>query len=131
MAVEPDAVRIDKWLWCVRLFKTRSAAAAACTKGKVFVGDGAVKPAHKVVVGDLVHVRRPDHTGEYRVVKLIEKRVGAPIAVECYADLTPPRERPDRLVQAEWATRERGTGRPTKRDRRLIESMRREPDRSD
>ena len=116
--------RIDQWLWAVRLFKTRSAATAACTNGEVRIGDGSVKPARRVKVGEHVDVKRRDHVATYEVVRLIKKRVGAPIAVECYIDHTPDRPRQDHVTDALAGVRDRGAGRPTKRDRRQIERLR-------
>lgn len=121
-------VRIDKWLWAVRLFKTRSAANDACSSGRVRIDGTAAKPASRVSVGDELTVRTRGVTRTYRVDKLIEKRVGAAIAVECYEDLTPadalprPRTKGER-IDAAWAERSRGAGRPTKRDRRQMEKF--------
>lgn len=116
--------RIDQWLWAVRLFKTRSAATAACNNGEVRVDGGSVKPARRVKVGEQVDVKRRDHVATYEVVRLIKKRVGAPIAVECYIDHTPERPTRDHVGDALAGVRDRGAGRPTKRDRRQIERLR-------
>jgi ribosome-associated heat shock protein Hsp15 len=122
------AVRVDKWLWSVRAFKTRTKASAACDDGHVLVNDVAAKPATRVAVGDVVAARRGDHTLVYVVVELIEKRVSAVRAAECYEDRSPPTEPRERPGQAVFARRDRGAGRPTKRDRREIERLRgREP----
>ena len=123
-----EQVRIDKWLWAVRLFKTRSAANDACSSGRVRVAGAPAKPAHRVKVGDEIAVRTRGVTRTYRVIEVIEKRVGAAIAVECFEDLTPPDERPgptDRRtrIDAAWAERGRGAGRPTKRERREMEKF--------
>lgn len=121
-------VRVDKWLWAVRLFKTRSAAGEACSKGRVRVGGDPAKPARRVQVGDEVVVRRRGFSSTYTVDRIIEKRVGAAVAVDCYTDLTPdedkpkPRTRTER-IDAAWAERSRGMGRPTKRDRRQMEKF--------
>ncbi|MEM7094678.1 MAG: RNA-binding S4 domain-containing protein [Actinomycetota bacterium] len=123
-----SSVRVDKWLWAVRLFKTRSAANEACSSGRVRVGGTAAKPASRVAAGDEVSVRTRGVTRTYRIDRVIEKRVGAAIAAECYEDLTPPDALPsphrggDR-VDAAWAERDRGAGRPTKRDRRQMEKF--------
>lgn len=121
---DPAKVRIDRWLWSVRLFKTRSAASDACAKGRISIGDDSVKPARKVSVGEVIEVRRPDFTETYRVERTIEKRVGAPIAVECYTDLSPERPVKVKPDVPFYAVRARGEGRPTKRDRREIDRLR-------
>ena len=123
-----DGVRIDKWLWSVRLFKTRSAANEACSSGRVRIGGSPAKPANRVEVGDEVAVRTRGVTRTYRVDRVIEKRVGAAIAAECYEDLTSPEAvppSPDRQarIDAAWAERTRGSGRPTKRDRRQMDKF--------
>ncbi|MEU6808487.1 RNA-binding S4 domain-containing protein [Streptomyces sp. NPDC046831] len=116
------SVRIDSWIWSVRLIKTRSTGAAACRGGHVRVNGERVKPAYSVRVGDEVRLR---HEGRERVVvvkRLIRKRVGAPVAVQCYIDNSPPP--PPREAVAPIAIRDRGAGRPTKRDRRELERLR-------
>lgn len=122
-----DQIRIDRWLWCVRLSKSRSAATNACNDGKVRIGDEVAKPARRVRVGDVVEVKRRDRVHTYRVERIIEKRVGAPIAVECYVDLTPelPEPESDPYPLPIGSERPRGAGRPTKRERRAIDRLRR------
>jgi ribosome-associated heat shock protein Hsp15 len=122
MAAEAGTVRVDSWIWSVRLVKTRSMAAAACRAGHVRVNGERAKPAHPVRPGDQVRFR---HDGRERVVvvsRLVRKRVGAPVAVECYIDKSPPP--PPREAVAPAGRRDRGTGRPTKRDRREMERLR-------
>ncbi|MEV6484209.1 RNA-binding S4 domain-containing protein [Streptomyces sp. NPDC051576] len=117
-----ESVRVDSWIWSVRLVKTRSMGAAACKGGHVRVNGERVKPAHSVHVGDEVRLR---HEGRERVVivkQVIRKRVGAPVAVRCYVDNSPPP--PPREAVAPAGIRDRGTGRPTKRDRREMERLR-------
>ncbi|MEV6958481.1 RNA-binding S4 domain-containing protein [Streptomyces sp. NPDC051207] len=117
-----ETVRIDSWIWAVRLVKTRSTGATACRGGHVRVNGERVKPAHSVRVGDEVRLR---HEGRERVVvvkRLIRKRVGAPVAVQCYVDNSPPP--PPREAVAPAGIRDRGAGRPTKRDRRELERLR-------
>lgn len=118
-----ESTRIDKWLVAVRLFKNRTAASEACAGGKVRINDGAIKPSSPVRVGDRVTARVGKREREVEVVKIIEKRVGAPIAAECYVDHSPPPE-PRAAREAETGLRERGAGRPTKRDRRKIDRFR-------
>ncbi|MEU2714132.1 RNA-binding S4 domain-containing protein [Streptomyces sp. NPDC007205] len=121
-----ETVRIDSWIWAVRLIKTRSLGATACRGGHVRVNGERVKPAYSVRVGDEVRLR---HEGRERVVivkRLIRKRVGAPLAAQCYIDNSPPP--PPREAIAPAGLRDRGTGRPTKRDRRELERLRGLPD---
>ncbi|MFI7340705.1 RNA-binding S4 domain-containing protein [Streptomyces sp. NPDC050085] len=118
-----ESVRVDSWIWSVRLVKTRSAGAAACKGGHVKVNGTGVKPSHALRVGDEVRLRRPGQLERVVVVKrLLRKRVGAPAAVEAYVDNSPPP--PPREVVAPVGIRDRGTGRPTKRDRRELERLR-------
>ncbi|MER6687688.1 RNA-binding S4 domain-containing protein [Streptomyces minutiscleroticus] len=117
-----ESVRVDSWIWSVRLVKTRSMGATACRGGHVRVNGERVKPAYGVKVGDEVRLR---HGGRERVVvvkRVIRKRVGAPVAAECYIDNSPPP--PPREAVAPAGVRDRGTGRPTKRDRREMERLR-------
>lgn len=117
-------VRVDKWLWAVRVYKTRTRAGVACSDGLVLVNDVVAKPATKIDVGDVVTARRGDDTIVYIARELIEKRVSASRAAECVEDRSPPpqpREHPD---QAVFARRDRGAGRPTKRERRDIDRLR-------
>lgn len=114
-----SSVRIDSWVWAVRLVKTRSLAAAECRAGHVTVRDQKAKPAEQVRVGDEVRVRSGDVERIVTVSRLVTKRVGASVAVECYIDLTPPP--PPREERPATVTRDRGAGRPTKRERRDIE----------
>lgn len=116
------STRVDRWLWAVRLFRTRSAAAAACRAGHVQVNDVRVKPASSVRPGDRVRVRGGPRERVVEVVRVIESRVGAPLAAECLVDHSPPV--PPREVAPVFAERARGAGRPTKRERRETERLR-------
>lgn len=117
-------MRIDKWLWCVRAYRTRSKSAAACKAAHVHLNGQTIKPASPVRVGDEVVVEYPRLRRTLRVAALLPKRVGAPKAVEHYEDLTPESEY-DRLKSETLAqsiiSRDRGTGRPTKKQRRELE----------
>ncbi|MBX3314549.1 MAG: RNA-binding S4 domain-containing protein [Actinobacteria bacterium] len=115
--------RVDKWLWAVRVTKTRSLATTACQAGHVDVNEKPAKPATKVTEGDRVTVRHGGRERRLEVVRVIEKRVGAAIAAECLIDHSPPP--PDAEHAAPAGTRDRGTGRPTKRDRRALDRLRR------
>ncbi|MCX4723579.1 RNA-binding S4 domain-containing protein [Streptomyces sp. NPDC090052] len=122
MAAEEGTVRLDTWIWSVRLTKTRSQAAAACRAGHARLNGERVKPAHPVQAGDEV---RLFHAGRERIVevsRLVRKRVGPPVAAECYVDNSPPP--PPREAVLDIPVRDRGTGRPTKRDRRELEQLR-------
>lgn len=115
-----ESVRVDRWLWSVRAFKTRSLATEACRGGHVSVNRGVTKPSTPVRVGDVVTVRVEGHHRVLEVARVIAKRVGAPVAAECALDRSPPR--PPRADPG--VVRDRSTGRPTKRDRRLIDRLR-------
>ena len=117
-----ESTRVDRWLWSVRVFKTRSVAIEACKGGHVSVNRGLTKPATTVQVGDVVTIRLDGRDRILEVAEVIEKRVGAPRAAECYIDHTPPP--PPEELTAPGLVRDRSTGRPTKRDRRQIERLR-------
>ena len=122
MASDEGSVRVDSWIWSVRLTKTRSLAASACRAGHVRVNGERVKPAQAVRAGDEVRLR---HAGRDRVVvvsRIVRKRVGAAVAVECYVDNSPPPPPKEQTVPI--GLRDRGAGRPTKRDRREMERLR-------
>ena len=117
-----DATRVDVWLWAVRLYKTRSSATAGCRGGHVKVNGASAKAATPVKVGDRVEA----FVGRERVlevVQVIDKRVGAPIAAQCFVDHSPPVPEVER--DAPVFARERGAGRPTKRERRDLDRFRR------
>ena len=118
------SVRVDKWLWAVRIYRTRSQATDACNKGRVLVRGETAKPATRVDAGDEVQARRRDRTIIVEVAETIEKRVSAGRAAECLIDRSPPRpERPTSIESPGTlaGVRERGAGRPTKRERRQLE----------
>ncbi|KGJ82875.1 hypothetical protein GY21_00605 [Cryobacterium roopkundense] len=114
--------RVDSWTWGVRLFKTRSMATAACRAGHVRVNGDKAKAAQSLRIGDEVRVRTDGFDRVLIVSRLIVKRVGAIVAAECFVDHTPPP--PPREEVAMVPTRDRGAGRPTKRERRDIEELR-------
>ena len=120
----PTSVRVDAWTWAVRIYPTRSAASAACKASHVKVNGAGAKPAHKVRIGDTVRARTAGGERIVVVTGLIEKRTSATLAVQNYEDHSPPplprEDRPAPVV------RERGAGRPTKRDRRQLERWRHE-----
>lgn len=121
-----DKVRIDKWLWSVRIFKSRTQATDACKSGKVRINEVTVKPSFILEKDMQIEVKKNGFNMQYKAIKLIDKRVGAPIAVECYEDLTPEEElnkfKSWYIGKAAAEKREKGTGRPTKRERRKLDT---------
>lgn len=114
-----DAARVDSWLWAIRVYKTRSAATTACRAGHVRVNGDRVKAAQRIRIGDELRVRIAGFDRILFVRQLLVKRVGAPLAALAYEDRTPERE-----PQAALGLRDRGAGRPTKRERREIDRLR-------
>ncbi|TKR23628.1 RNA-binding S4 domain-containing protein [Cellulomonas hominis] len=122
MPAGPPSTRVDRWVWAVRLTKTRAAAATACRAGHVRVNGERAKPATSVKVGDEVRVRGEGPERIVEVAHVLERRVGPEPAARCYADRTPAPPPPEQVAVA--AQRERGAGRPTKRERREIDRLR-------
>ncbi len=116
-----ETTRVDRWVWAIRLYKTRADATDACRGGHVRVNGKPAKAATPVRVGDRVEVRVHAVDRDVEVAEVIDKRVGAVLAVDCFIDHTPPVPEVDRIRVAE---RERGAGRPTKRERREIDRWR-------
>lgn len=117
--------RIDKWLWAARIFKTRSIASDACKKGKISVNGTPVKPSRTVKSGDVISVRKSPITYSFKLLQPIEKRVGAKLIPEIYQDMTPAEEY-ERLELSRisgFVGRARGTGRPTKKERRELDNF--------
>ena len=122
-----EKLRVDKWLWSVRIFKTRTLAANNCKSGNIKINGEKAKPASSLSVDDSVSVYKNGFHLTFKAIKLISKRVGAPLAVECYENLTPDEE----LNKfSDWfigkgrpEMRERGAGRPTKKERRVIDEF--------
>jgi len=119
------STRVDKWLWAVRLYKTRSAATDACRAGHVRVNKLAAKPATAIRPGDTVEARSAERDHVVEVTAVIEKRVGAPLASSCYIDHSPPPPSKEEKGLLNFV-RDRGTGRPTKRDRRQLDQARKQ-----
>ena len=120
-----DEARIDKWLWAARIFKTRSIAVDACKNGRVTIEGVCVKPSRMVKVGETVSVRKPPITYSFRILKTIEMRVGAKLLPEIYENVTAP-EQYELLEMTRisgFVDRARGTGRPTKKDRRSLDAF--------
>ncbi|HOP04927.1 MAG TPA: RNA-binding S4 domain-containing protein [Tenuifilaceae bacterium] len=120
-----DEARIDKWLWTVRIFKTRTLAAEACKKGRVKINDVEAKPSKDIKIGDIISVRKPPINYSYFVKGIPKNRVGAKLLVDFIEDTTPE----DELQKLEpgflafQGYRQRGLGRPTKKERRLLDSI--------
>lgn len=122
-----DKVRIDKWLWAVRIFKSRTMATDACKEGKIKIGGDNLKASYMVSRGEIISVKKDGFNLTYKVVDLLEKRVAAAAAIVCYENLTPESELnkyKDWYVSDVAAERrDKGAGRPTKRDRREIDDF--------
>lgn len=120
-----ETARIDKWLWAARVFKTRSIAADACKNGRVTVNGVNVKPSHTIKAGETVNVKKPPITYSYKVLKTIEQRVGAKLVPGIYENVTDPKQY--ELLEMSrisgFVDRARGTGRPTKKDRRQMDAF--------
>ena len=117
--------RIDKWLWAARIFKTRTIAAEACKKGRISINGAQVKPSRMVKEGEVIQVRKPPVTYSFKVLQTIEKRVGAKLLPEVMENVTTPDQY--KLLEMNrisgFVDRARGTGRPTKKDRRSLEKF--------
>lgn len=117
--------RIDKWLWAVRIFKTRTIAAEACKKGRVNINGAQAKPSRMVKEGDVIQVRKPPITYSFRILQAIEKRVGAKLVSSILENVTSP-EQYELLEMSKisgFVNRAKGTGRPTKKDRRDLDEF--------
>jgi ribosome-associated heat shock protein Hsp15 len=120
-----EEVRVDKWLWAMRIFKTRTIASEACKKGRVMVNNISVKPSRTIRKGDIIQVRKPPVTYSFKVLALADKRMGAKMVPDFMENITPP----DQYEILElnsisgFVDRQRGTGRPTKKERRDLEQF--------
>ena len=117
--------RIDKWLWAARIYKTRSIAADACKNGRVTINGVCVKPSRPLKEGEVVSVKKPPVTYSFKVLKCIEQRVGAKLLPEIYENVTDPKQY--ELLEMSrisgFVDRARGTGRPTKKERRAMDAL--------
>jgi len=123
-----NEARIDKWLWAARIFKTRTIAAAACKKGQVILGGVQLKASRMIKAGDVISVRKPPITYSFRVLQPIERRVGAKLIPEVLENVTTP-DQYELLEMSKisgFVGRAKGTGRPTKKDRRSLEDFQNE-----
>ena len=117
--------RIDKWMWAVRIFKTRTIAAEACKKGRVSINGALAKAARMVKPGDIIQVRKPPVTYSFKVLQAIEKRIGAKLVSEMMENVTTP-DQYELLEMSRvsgFVNRSKGSGRPTKKDRRNLEEF--------
>ncbi len=121
-------VRLDKWLWAVRLYKTRSQAAEACKSGKVKINGINAKPSREIMVDEEITVHSGGFTKRVRVKKAVKNRVSAALVPELMEDLTPAEELEKQQImrQLNYEKRSRGTGRPTKKERRIIDKLKRD-----
>lgn len=120
----PEA-RIDKWMWAARIFKTRTIAAEACKKGRIYTNGAQAKPARMIKPGDTIQVKKPPITYSFKVIQAIEKRVGAKLVPEIMENVTTP-DQYELLEMSKisgFVNRAKGTGRPTKKDRRDLDEF--------
>lgn len=119
-------VRIDKFLWAVRIYKTRSVASEECRKGRILIREIAAKPSRTIIKDEIITVRKPPVNFVYRIIEPIENRVGAKLVANYIEDLTPESEKIklDLTHAGGVIYRQKGTGRPTKKERRLIDKFR-------
>lgn len=120
-----EQVRIDKWVWAVRIFKTRSQATEACKKGHIIIDNLPVKPSRQVHLGEIIQVKKPPYTRRFKVLALAEKRMSASLVQSFAEDVTPPEELALQEIHKNmrWISREKGAGRPTKKDRRDLDDF--------
>jgi ribosome-associated heat shock protein Hsp15 len=130
-----DTIRVDKWLWSVRLYKSRTIATDACKESKIKVGEKNAKPSLEVKVNDTVYVKKNGFNFVFKILRILPSRVGAPIAVTAYEDITPLEELNKYKAwftgKAQAERRDKGTGRPTKKERRDIDDFKEEEDEFD
>lgn len=125
MKEEKTEVRIDKWLWAVRLFKTRTLAVEACKKGRIMIQGTNIKPARMIRVGDVIQIKKAPITYSFKVLDLSEKRMGAKLVPQFMEDATPQSEYEilELSKVSGFIDRDRGAGRPTKKDRRDLDDF--------
>lgn len=122
---ENKSVRVDKYLWSIRVFKTRSIASDECRKGRISINNVQVKPSRVITKNEIIAVKKPPVVFTYRVIEPIENRVGAKLVDQFVEDITPDEEKAKLDIKQSIATgyRDKGTGRPTKKERRLIDKL--------
>ena len=120
-------IRVDKWLWAVRIFKTRNQATEACKKGRILIREQPVKPSRVLRINDIVQVKRPPVIYSYKVTGLLAKRLSARLVKDYIEDVTPESELQKLKVRETFfISRDRGSGRPTKKERRTMDKLREE-----
>lgn len=132
LMAEKDPVRIDKFLWSVRLYKTRSIASDECRKGRIIIKEIPVKPSRIILSNEIIIVRKPPVNYTFRVIEPIENRVSAKLVSQFIEDLTPESEKAKLDIRQATGViyRDKGTGRPTKKERRLIDKLKEDPEES-
>ena len=120
-----DEIRIDKWLWSVRLFKTRTLAAEACKKGKITLGNSPVKASRNIRIGEVIQIKKTPITYSFKVIAFPSSRLGANLVHEYMTNVTPPEQYEilELSKTSGFIDREKGTGRPTKKDRRALDEF--------
>lgn len=120
-----ESTRIDKWLWAVRIYKTRSQASEACKKGRIIINGIQVKPSRVIKTGETIFIRKPPVVYTYRVKGLLQRRQSAKLAREYYEDLTSVEELNKLKINEKlFFSRVKGSGRPTKKERRIMDKLR-------
>jgi ribosome-associated heat shock protein Hsp15 len=118
-------IRVDKWLWAVRIFKTRNQATEACKKGRILIREQPVKPSRVLRVNDIIQVKKPPVVYSYKVTGLLSKRLSARLVQDYVEDITPESELQKLKVRETFfISRDRGSGRPTKKERRVMDKLR-------
>jgi len=124
-----NEVRIDKWMWATRIFKSRTIAVEACKKNRVMINNVSVKPSRTIKAGDVIQVRKPPITYSFKVLGLTEKRMAAKLVPEFLENITPPEQY--ELLELNkisgFVNRAKGSGRPTKKDRRNLDDFQENP----
>jgi ribosome-associated heat shock protein Hsp15 len=120
-----ENVRIDKWLWAVRIYKTRSKATEACKKGRILIDDLPVKPSREIHPGEIIEIKKAPITRKFKVLALADKRMSAKLTDDFVEDITPPEEIEllETQKKMKWLSRKPGTGRPTKKERRDLDDF--------
>ena len=120
-------IRVDKWLWAVRIFKTRNQATEACKKGRILIREQSVKPSRVLRINDIIQVKKPPVVYSYKVTGLLAKRLSARLVKDYIEDITPESELQKlKVKETFFISRDRGSGRPTKKERRIMDKLREE-----
>lgn len=118
-------IRVDKWLWAVRIYKTRNQATEACKKGRILIREQPVKPSRVLRINDIIQVKKPPVVYSYKVTGLLAKRLSARLVKDYMEDITPEQElEKGKIRETFFISRDRGSGRPTKKERRIMDKLR-------